>query len=73
MCKSTKSSNTFTFIVKSTLIYYIIFSSIALFINSDLNSLLFTEWESDIRILFIVSLVTYQILYLVSGDYHSLD
>ena len=73
MCKSTKSSNTLAFIVKSTLIYYIIFSSVALFISLDTNMLLFTEWENDKRILFAITLVTYQILYLISGDYHSLD
>ena len=73
MCKPTKPSNTLTAIVKSTLIYYIIFSLISLFISLDINTLLFTEWENDKRTLFVITLVTYQILYLASGDYHSLD
>ena len=75
-CSTTKqkmSSNTFVFIIKSTLIYYIFFSVISVFISSDLNNLLFTQWGTDERILFLLSLVTYQTLYLVAGDYNSLN
>ena len=68
-----KCSNTFMFIVKSTLIYYVFFSLVLVFISLDLNNLLFTEWKIDERILFIVTLVTYQILYSVAGDDNSLN
>ena len=68
-----KCSNTFMFIVKSTLVYYVFFSSVLVFISLDSNSLLFTEWKIDERILFIVTLVTYQILYSVAGDDNSLN
>ena len=75
-CSTTKqkmNSNTFVFIIKSTLIYYIFFSVISVFISLDLNNLLFTQWGTDERILFLLSLVTYQTLYLVAGDYNSLN
>ena len=66
-------SNMFMFIVKSTLIYYVFFSLVLVFTSLDLNNLLFTEWKIDERILFIVTLVTYQILYSVAGDDNSLN
>ena len=66
-------SNMFMFIVKSTLVYYVFFSLVLVFTSLDLNNLLFTEWKIDERILFIVTLVTYQICYSVAGDDNSLD
>lgn len=66
-------SNMFMFIVKSTLVYYVFFSLVLVFTSLDLNNLLFTEWKIDERILFIVTLVTYQILYSVAGDDNSLN
>ena len=68
-----KCSNTFMFIVKSTLVYYIFFSLVLVFTSLDLNNLLFTEWKIDERILFIVTLVTYQICYSVAGNDNYLD
>ena len=68
-----KCSNTFMFIIKSTLVYYIFFSLLLVFISSDFNNLLFTKWTIDERILFVVSLVTYQICYSVAGNDNSLD
>ena len=68
-----KCSNTFMFIVKSALIYYIFFSLMLVFISSDLNNLLFTEWKTDERILFVITLVTYQICYSIAGDDNSLN
>ena len=66
-------SNMFMFIVKSTLVYYVFFSLVLVFTSLDLNNLLVTEWKADERILFIVTLVTYQILYSVAGDDNSLN
>ncbi len=63
-----KCSNIFMFIIKSMLIYYIFFSLVLVFTSLDLNNLLFTEWKTDERILFIVTLVTYQICYSVAGN-----
>ncbi len=68
-----KCSNAFMFIIKSTLIYYIFFSLVLVFTSLDLNNLLFTEWKTDERILFIVTLVTYQICYSVAGNDNFLD
>ena len=68
-----KCSNTFMFIVKSTLVYYVFFSLVLVFTSSDLNNLLVTEWKIDERILFIVTLVTYQICYSVAGNDNYLD
>ena len=68
-----KCSNIFMFIIKSTLVYYVFFSLVLVFTSLDLNNLLFTEWKIDERILFIVTLVTYQILYSVAGDDNSLN
>ncbi len=68
-----KCSNAFMFIIKSTLIYYIFFSLVLVFISLDSNNLLFTEWKIDERILFIVTLVTYQICYSVAGNDNSLN
>ena len=68
-----KCSNIFMFIIKSMLIYYIFFSLVLVFTSLDLNNLLFTEWKIDERILFIVTLVTYQICYSVAGNDNSLD
>ena len=66
-------SNMFMFIVKSTLVYYVFFSLVLVFTSLDLNNLLVTEWKADERILFIVTLVTYQICYSVAGNDNSLD
>ena len=66
-------SNMFMFIVKSTLVYYVFFSLVLVFTSLDLNNLLFTEWKIDERILFIVTLVTYQICYSVAGNDNSLN
>lgn len=68
-----KCSNIFMFIIKSMLIYYIFFSLVLVFTSLDLNNLLFTEWKTDERILFIVTLVTYQICYSVAGNDNFLD
>ena len=68
-----KCSNIFMFIIKSMLIYYIFFSLVLVFTSLDLNNLLFTEWKTDERILFIVTLVTYQICYSVAGNDNSLN
>ena len=68
-----KYSNTFMFIVKSTLVYYVFFSLVLVFTSSDLSNLLVTEWKIDERILFIVTLVTYQICYSVAGNDNYLD
>ena len=61
------------FIIKSTLIYYVFFSLVLVFTRLDLNNLLFTEWKTDERILFIVTLITNQICYSVAGNDNSLD
>ena len=61
------------FIIKSTLIYYVFFSLVLVFTSLDLNNLLFTEWKTDERILFIVTLIAYQICYSVAGNDNYLD